>query len=333
MKISAYLSNFFGKIIDFESEEEIYSKEALKPLIPTFKEVIINFNQWRKTPEYQSLQKAKGSDHDQNRFFYLIVQNFLRFKNTTNLLSKLIELFFSNLEDIILGFSYIDKDIYNMIYGLLKKAYDKDKLETNKIFSEFLNEFLRRPHLFIFISNLPLDNDDFSQNLPNFATIINPWISTYGQIIEGPLKHSLFLLLQLELFLSDKKYSHLNIRNSSLGEILKRIETPLIQRHYRNAIAHQNIYFTEEQDINEKRIILHDRDKTYDLSIDEFFGEFKKVTKFILTFYLNLLKIYFEFNHNSDLFTKNICKWIKDMIEMINSLSYEEFQIKGRFKD
>ena len=228
-----------------------------------------------------------------------------------------------------------------MINELLKKARDKDKLETDKIFSEFLKEFLRRPHLFIFISNLLLDIDDFSQNLPNFETEINPWISTYNQLMEGPLKHSLFLLLQLELFLSDKKYSYLDIRKSSLGGILRQIKTPLIQRHYRNAIAHQNIYYTEESDINEKRIILYDWDRKYDLSMDEFFGEFKKLTKFILTFYLNLLKIYFEreverknfFNRNSDVFIKNITDLIKDKIKMIISLSYEEFQIQGRFKN
>jgi len=328
MKISTNLLIFFRKIINFESEEEIYSQEALKPLMPTFQKVIINFKEWIKTREYQSLQKAKESDFHRKQSFYLLVQSFLRFKNTEDLILKLVELFFSNLEDIILGFSYIDRDIYDMIHELLKKAYDKNKPATDRIFSGFIKELFGRPHLFIFISNLPLDNLDYNQNLPHFETEINPWISTYAQLLEGPLKHSLFLLLQLELFLSDKKFSHLNIRNSSLGWVLKQIKTPLIQQHYRNAVAHQNIYFTEEQDINKKRIILHDRDKTYDLSIDEFFGEFIKVTKFILTFYLNLFKIYFEYNQNSDVFIENITKWIKNMITIITSQSYEEFQIQ-----
>jgi hypothetical protein len=126
-----------------------------------------------------------------------------------------------------------------------------------------------------------------------YRIYFNDWALKNSQIIEYTVKAIFTLLLQLNLAnkgVNEDDIKELIKSNNTIGKLIHYfdLDASLINlrrlRIYRNAMFHPGTEFVYDVDANKRKLIFKDDYGKFEVSIDEFINDFKKVLIFIATF-------------------------------------------------
>ncbi len=126
-----------------------------------------------------------------------------------------------------------------------------------------------------------------------YRIYFNDWALKNSQIIEYTIKTIFKLLLQLELItkgVGKEDIDELMEKNKTFGMILHYFDSYGTFIHlerlriYRNAVSHPGTEFIYDANINKRKLKFEDDYGFFEVNIDEFIADFKKVLIFIATF-------------------------------------------------
>lgn len=328
---------FFKKEINLDDLFKNFDNRIKQLFKPTYKKLSDKFYAWRKNPiVINELKRLNTVDTKLERYeiLYNIIKSFLQDNTVRNLIFKILEILLNNLKDIIASIPIIDKELYNSLTKFITTIRVKDEEDLEEIIILFAQDFFEGISILTIIESILIfqEEKDFDEILENASKIdykkfISDWTLKYAQIIEGPLKNVLLIILKFKYISQGKKFRHFDGRDLSIGQILKRLNSDIILANYRNAIFHQNIYLTKEHEIKFNKIILRDRGKKIILSLEEYINEFNKVLFFLANCYIVLFETYLDFSLNTVKLKNKILSSFKILINRFISSSYKTFSI------
>ena len=301
----------------------------MKLFEPTYNILKSKFVKWKNDPQLViKLKKLnnKKSTLENREPRYEIIRSFLQDETVIESILKIIEISFNNLEEIFLNIPGIDKALYKSLTEFINAIILHNKIKSQEIIKSFYTNIFKEIDLFTILGSILIfqEKEEFEEALSStdeieYKKYLSDWILKYAQVIEGPLKNALLILLKLKLISQGKKYDNLDRRGISIGNVLNQLNTDQFLAKYRNAIFHQNVYLTKEHKIEFNKIVLYDRRKKITLSLDDFTNEFYKVFIFLITFYLVLFNNHLEFFHQPKNVLTNILNSVKDYLEKFKS--------------
>lgn len=341
MDISRIINLFFKKNNIFENLEENIDDKIKQMFEPTYNKLKSKFIIWKKDPQIikrLEVLNTVNSNLEKYKIGYEIIQSFLLDETTRELILNILEILLHNIEEIILSVPIIDKTLYNSLSKFIKAISINNAIKTKEIAVSFGSDFFKRIDFFTIIESILIfqekrqDKREFEEILENaneneYKKYISDWTLKYAQIIEGPLKNALLLLLKLKYISWGRSYNYLDKRDISIGYVLNKLNTDTFLANYRNSIFHQNLYLTKEHEIKLNKIIFNDREKQIILSLEDYINDFFKVIIFLITFYLVLFKIYLDLYDQPKQIIEKIIFSAKEYIDRFISNSYEDFLI------
>ncbi len=335
MNISRIINLFFKKNNIFENLEENIDDKIKQMFEPTYNKLKSKFIIWKKDPQIikrLELLNNVNSNLERYKIGYEIIQNFLLDETTRELILNILEILLYNIEEIILSVPIIDKTLYKSLTKFIKAISINNAIKTKEIVVSFGSNFFKGINFFTIIDSILIfqEKKEFEEILENankheYKKYMSDWTLKYAQIIEGPLKNALLLLLKLKYISWGKRYNYLDKRDLSIGYVLNKVNADSLLANYRNSIFHQNLYLTKEHEIKHNKIILFDREKQIILSLEDYINDFYKVIIFLITFYLVLFKIYLDLSVQLKQIIEKILFSAKEYIDRFISNSNEDF--------
>jgi len=337
LDISGIINFFFKKDTIFENLESNL-KEIIGLFEPTYSALKSKFIKWKNDPQLvvklEQLNKEK-SKLEVSKLRYEIIKSLLQDETVIELILEIIEIFLNNLEEIILNIPSIDKTLYRSLNDFIDAITIHDNIRSKEIIKYFYTNVFNEIDFFTIIGSILIfqEKREFEEVLSStdeieYKKYLSDWTLKYAQVIEGPLKNALVLLLKLKYISIGKNYDYLDKREISIGNVLNQLNTDKFLANYRNAIFHQNVYLTKEHKIENNKIILFDRKEKIILSLDDYTIEFYKVFIFLITFYLVLFNNYLEFFHQPKNVLNKILGSVKDIIEKFLSSPQDQATYK-----
>lgn len=335
LNISRIINLFFKKNNIFENLEENIDDKIKQMFEPTYNKLKSKFIIWKKDPQIikrLELLNNVNSNLERYKIGYEIIQNFLLDETTRELILNILEILLYNIEEIILSVPIIDKTLYKSLTKFIKAISINNAIKTKEIVVSFGSNFFKGINFFTIIDSILIfqEKKEFEEILENankheYKKYMSDWTLKYAQIIEGPLKNALLLLLKLKYISWGKRYNYLDKRDLSIGYVLNKVNADSLLANYRNSIFHQNLYLTKEHEIKHNKIILFDREKQIILSLEDYINDFYKVIIFLITFYLVLFKIYLDLSVQLKQIIEKILFSAKEYIDRFISNSNEDF--------
>lgn len=328
MDISRIINFFFRKEKIFENLEPNL-EEITKLFEPTYNILKSKYIKWKNNPQLvvklEKLNNAKPK-LEANKLRHGIIKSFLQDETVIELILEIIEIFFYNIEKIALNIPGIDKVLYKSLNEFINTISVHNSIKSKEMIKSFHKNVFEEIDLFTILGSILIfqEKREYEEFLSGkdeieYKEYLSDWILKYAQVIEGPLKNALLLLLKLKYISRGRNYNNLDKRNISIGYVLNKLNTDSFLANYRNAIFHQNVYLTKEHKIEFNKIILYDRREKIILSLDDYTIEFYKVFIFLITFYLVLFNNYLEIFHQPKNVLNKILDSAKDIIEKIIS--------------
>lgn len=296
---------------------------------PTYNILKSKFIKWKNDPslvvKLEKLSNVK-SKLEESELRYDIIKSFIQDETVIESILKTIEILFNNLEEIVLNIPGIDKALYKSLTEFINANSIHNNIKSKEVIKSFYTNVFKEIDFFTIIGSILIFQEkiEFEEALSStdeieYKKYLSDWILKYAQVIEGPLKNALLLLLKLKYISRGTNYDYLDKREISIGYVLNKLNTDKYLANYRNAIFHQNVYLTKEHKIEFNKIILYDRREEIILSLDDFTIEFYKVFIFLITFYLVLFNNHLEFFHQPKNILNKILNSVKDIIEKFKS--------------
>jgi hypothetical protein len=229
---------------------------------------------------------------------------------------------------------FLDFNLYSSIYPTFKSLLEKfpeylgiysnyleyieDKINANEIISSlnFINEerdkvgdyFINKPMSellelrdWMFFEKLKKSNEG------QFRMYFNDWTLKQSQIIEYTIKAIFKLFLQLDLAVNGANESDtakgIKVMNT-IGKMIQYFD-PKNQKQnltrlriYRNAVFHPGTEFIYNRKENLKKLIFEDDYGKFEVTVEEFINDFKKLMIFISTINYIVAFILFKSEHN-----------------------------------
>ncbi len=334
LNISRLINFFFKKDKIFENLEPNL-KEIMELFEPTYNILKSKYITWKNDPQLvvkmEKLNKV-NSELEAGKLIQEILKSFLQDETVIESILNIIEIFFDNLEEIFLNIPGIDKALYKSFTQFLILISKHNNIKLKELTTTFYANIFKEIDLFTIIGSILIFHEkrEFEEVLGStdeieYKKYLSDWTLKYAQVIEGPLKNALLLLLKLKNISLGNTYNNLDEKNVSIGYILKRLNADYLLANYRNSIFHQNIYFNKEHKIENKKIILIDRGVKIVLNLEDFIKEFYKVLIFLITFYLVIFNNYLEFFNQPKQVINKILVSVKDIFEDFISKSDDSY--------
>jgi len=255
---------------------------------------------------------------------------------------KILELLLIENENLILIFPVFDRELYYTLFGFYRELPDtsknyakkeiefllnslKDRINANTIIKSMLIyqklslNFFNRKDLIKSFENL--ETKDYEQHISDFAL-------KFAQLIEGPLKANLKILLILKKITNNEDHKDFIKKNYSVGSILYFLRADQTLSKYRNAIFHHQILVKDGINMDNREIVLNDRKKQITLTLEEFIDEFYKTITFNFTCTLVFLLITLMSKPSIKDTLNQIFEFIKDAIDKILNTTFGDLMEK-----
>lgn len=213
-------------------------------------------------------------------FSYLLFSNLNQLFNSLTTSHPFSKKFFTEYLDFIEEKLTVDEITSSLTFiNEEKKKYAE--IALNKPISELL-----KLQNWIFFDKLK------ESSKGQYKIYFNDWTLKNSQIIEYTIKAIFKLFLQLNLVekgIEEKDIMELIQSNNTIGRIIQYFDPEGLLTHvqrlriYRNAVFHPGVNFIYSHDVNMKKLIFEDDYGKFDVTIDEFIQDFRKLIIFITT--------------------------------------------------
>ena len=173
------------------------------------------------------------------------------------------------------------KEIINSLNFINEEKEKIKEIALKKPISE-----LQKAHNWIFFEKVKKSSGG------QFRMYFNDWTLKNSQIIEYAIKAIFKLFLQLDLTIKgaeEQDITELLKYNNTIGRLILYFDPDNELKHlaririYRNAVFHPGVEFIHDQKTNAKKLVFEDNYGKFDVNLESFISDYKKLVIFIAT--------------------------------------------------
>lgn len=292
------------KIIDdsgiFEQAKN-YEKIPLINTIPSLLKLTLDL---MKDPDYQQVCLENLKILAENENYWIKKKQYLDSLLYFNINPRLNQIVAEQTDCIAFFedyFNFIEKNIQiTEIFNSLNFIMEERKKYQEMVFNKPISELMKLQNWMFFEKVKKSKEGDFRM-------YFNDWTLKNSQIIEYNIKTIFNLLLQIHLLLEGTEKEDIKLliaESDSIGKILhffnpknKYKNLPKL-RIYRNATFHPGVKFIYNEQEKMKKLIFEDKYGKFDIDIEGFIADFKKLIIFISTFNYMIANILYKHEHD-----------------------------------
>lgn len=303
-KFSNLMKQKMKKIIDDSGIFEQAKNYEKIPLIHTLPSMLKLTLDLMKDPDYQQVCLKNLKFLAENENYWIKKKQYLDSFLYFNINPKLNQIVAEQTDCIAFFeeyFNFIEKNIQiNEIFNSLNFIVEERKKYQEMVFNKPISELMKLQNWMFFEKVRKSKKGDFRM-------YFNDWTLKNSQIIEYNIKAIFNLLLQIHLLLEGTEIEDIKLliaESDSIGKILhffnhkNSCENLAKLRIYRNATFHHGVNFIYNEQEKMKKLVFEDKYGKFDIDIDGFIADFKKLIIFISTFNYMIANILYKHEHN-----------------------------------